>query len=197
MARAQLAVAQERPKDGVDRLTLLLKEAEALHDHHLALRATLLLAIAAAGANETAQAMMLFRRVVSRAAPAGISQTILEQGAPIGPLLLGLLDHLQVRGDNPELLPYVQDLLARWRRRFQSASPVASGSSVVASLSARERTVLETIGEGKSNKEIARALDITPETVKSHVKNIFVKLGVEKRAQAVARAQSLGLVRTS
>ena len=196
MARAQLAVAQERPKDGAGQLMLLLREAEALHDHHLALRVTLLLAIAAASANETAQAMMLFRRVVSRAAPAGISQTILEQGASIGPLLLGLLDHLQGRPDNPELLPYVEDLLARWRRRFQSTSPVASGSSVVASLSTRERTVLEIIGDGKSNKEIARALDITPETVKSHVKNIFVKLGVEKRAQAVARAQSLGLVRT-
>ena len=52
------------------------------------------------------------------------------------------------------------------------------------------------IGEGKSNKEIARALDITSETVKSHVKNIFVKLAVEKRAQALTRAQSLGLVRT-
>lgn len=56
--------------------------------------------------------------------------------------------------------------------------------------------ILEMIGEGKSNKEIARALDITSETVKSHVKNIFVKLAVEKRAQALTRAQSLGLVRT-
>ena len=45
-----------------------------------------------------------------------------------------------------------------------------------------------------SNKEIAKNLSITPETVKSHVKHIFTKLGVEKRAQAAVRAQSLGLV---
>ncbi len=60
-------------------------------------------------------------------------------------------------------------------------------------LSPRERNILELIGEGRSNKEIARSLRITPETVKSHVKNMFVKLGVERRAQAVARAQGLGL----
>ena len=52
------------------------------------------------------------------------------------------------------------------------------------------------IAEGLSNKEIARNLAITPETVKSHVKHIFTKLGVEKRVQAVSRAQSLGLVGT-
>ncbi len=52
------------------------------------------------------------------------------------------------------------------------------------------------IAEGRSNKEIARSLGIAPETVKSHVKNIFDKLSVEKRAQAIARPQSLGLLRT-
>ena len=47
-----------------------------------------------------------------------------------------------------------------------------------------------------SNKEIARSLDIGPETVKSHLKSVFTKLGVERRAQAVSRAQSMGLVTT-
>jgi LuxR family transcriptional regulator, maltose regulon positive regulatory protein len=134
--------------------------------------------------------------VVSKAALAGISQTILEQGPSIGSLLLGLRDYLQRTAESSDLQLYLQDLISRWGGRFQSASPAASGSSTVASLSARERRILEIIGEGKSNKEIARVLDITPETVKSHVKNIFVKLAVEKRAQAVVRAQSIGLVRT-
>jgi LuxR family transcriptional regulator, maltose regulon positive regulatory protein len=52
------------------------------------------------------------------------------------------------------------------------------------------------IADGLSNKEIARTLAITPETVKSHVKHIFIKLNVERRAQAVARAQTLGLTGT-
>jgi LuxR family maltose regulon positive regulatory protein len=61
-------------------------------------------------------------------------------------------------------------------------------------LSPRERNILEQIGHGRSNKQIALELGIAPETVKSHVKNIFVKLAVEKPAQAVSRAQSLGLL---
>jgi DNA-binding CsgD family transcriptional regulator len=58
-------------------------------------------------------------------------------------------------------------------------------------LSARERDILDRIGQGRSNKEIARELGIAPETVKSHIKNIFEKLGVDRRAHPVSRAQNL------
>lgn len=64
----------------------------------------------------------------------------------------------------------------------------AHGASQPA-LSPRERAILELIGQGRSNKEIARALGISPETVKSHLKNMFWKLGVERRAQAIYRAR--------
>jgi len=62
-------------------------------------------------------------------------------------------------------------------------------------LSPRQRIVLELVGEGRSNKEIARDLGISAETVKSHVKMIFVRLQVARRAQAVSRAQTLGILR--
>jgi DNA-binding NarL/FixJ family response regulator len=54
--------------------------------------------------------------------------------------------------------------------------------------SARELQVLELVGEGKSNKEIASALAISEETVKTHLRHLFEKLGVSDRAQAVAIA---------
>jgi ATP/maltotriose-dependent transcriptional regulator MalT len=63
-------------------------------------------------------------------------------------------------------------------------------------LTARERGVLTMIGNGLSNKQIARALKISPETVKSHVKSIFLKLAVSTRTEAVFRAGSLGLLRS-
>jgi LuxR family maltose regulon positive regulatory protein len=63
-------------------------------------------------------------------------------------------------------------------------------------LSPRERQILTQIGQGRSNKEIARALGSSPETVKSHVKHIFLKLDVSRRAQAVLHGQRLGLLRT-
>ncbi|MBF6570737.1 MAG: GAF domain-containing protein [Candidatus Binataceae bacterium] len=61
-----------------------------------------------------------------------------------------------------------------------------------APLSPREQSILDFIGRGQTNKEIARLLGISPETVKSHVKNMFWKLGVERRAQAIRRAKDFG-----
>jgi LuxR family maltose regulon positive regulatory protein len=86
--------------------------------------------------------------------------------------------------------------MAFWRARYQSEPEQTPGSALAQSLSVRESAILKLIAEGLSNKEIARTLAVTPETVKSHVKHIFIKLNVEKRAQAVARAQTLGLTDT-
>ena len=71
----------------------------------------------------------------------------------------------------------------------------ASGWLVSETLTARERDILVMIGQGLSNKRIARVREISPETVKSHVKRIFLKLAVGTRAQAVSQAGSLGLLR--
>jgi LuxR family maltose regulon positive regulatory protein len=68
------------------------------------------------------------------------------------------------------------------------------GSRVSDPLTAREREVLAMIGQGFTNKRVARILEISPETVKSHVKRIFLKLAVSTRAEAVSRAGSLGLL---
>jgi ATP/maltotriose-dependent transcriptional regulator MalT len=62
------------------------------------------------------------------------------------------------------------------------------------SLSVRERLIVRLMGDGLSNKRIARHLSIAPETVKSHAKCIFLKLTVQTRAQAVYRAATLGLI---
>ena len=63
------------------------------------------------------------------------------------------------------------------------------------SLSRRETGILRMIAQGMSNKRIAKSLGIAPETVKSHAKNIFVKLAARTRAQAVARAEATGLLK--
>jgi len=132
---------------------------------------------------------------LSLSAPAGIYQTILDEGPEIGTLLLRFQGNAQRTGVSGDLLPYVGNLIAGWRERYQPNLTLSPASTVVESLSPRERNILERISQGRSNKEIARELSIAPETVKSHVKNIFIKLAVDRRAQAVSRAQSLGLVR--
>jgi LuxR family maltose regulon positive regulatory protein len=60
-------------------------------------------------------------------------------------------------------------------------------------LSERELEVLRLIADGFSNAEIAQRLVIALGTVKRHINNIYGKLGVQSRTQAVARARELGL----
>ncbi|MNR57989.1 Transcriptional regulatory protein LiaR [compost metagenome] len=62
-------------------------------------------------------------------------------------------------------------------------------------LSTRETAVLELLAEGLSNREISERLYISTNTVKAHIKHINSKLGVTRRAQAVMRAKTIGLLR--
>src|SRR5260370_23946596 len=108
-----------------------------------------------------------------------ISQVFVERGAGLGALLTEAYGRTGT---------------------FESASVPGSvdGSSQPGidsdAITARERDVLSKIGQGYSNKRIARTLEISPETVKSHVKHIFSKLDVATRSEAVSRAVSLGLL---
>jgi LuxR family maltose regulon positive regulatory protein len=67
-------------------------------------------------------------------------------------------------------------------------------AALVEPLSERELEVLRLIVAGLSNREIAEELVIAISTVKSHINNIYSKLDVKRRAQAIARAQELGLL---
>jgi DNA-binding NarL/FixJ family response regulator len=62
-------------------------------------------------------------------------------------------------------------------------------------ISGRELEVLGLLAAGQSNKEIARQLDVSPNTVKTHVSNIFEKLGAKRRTEAILRARQLGVIR--
>ena len=62
-------------------------------------------------------------------------------------------------------------------------------------LSDRELEVLSLIAAGQSNKEIARRLEVSPNTVKTHIANLFGKLGVQRRTEAILRARELGVIR--
>jgi ATP/maltotriose-dependent transcriptional regulator MalT len=76
-------------------------------------------------------------------------------------------------------------------------APFDGNPAAVASLgiSPRELMVLEVLAAGQSNKEIARSLGVSPNTIKTHVARLFEKLGAQRRTEAIQRARELGILR--
>jgi LuxR family maltose regulon positive regulatory protein len=194
LARAHVALAQGSPNDAVAVLRALGEDALSARRHYFGLRVDTLLSVALLEAGEPIKAVEMLQNVVKLAAPAGVYRTILDSGPQIGLMLPRLRENVERKAESKQLLSYLDHLLLGWTTIYQPG-PAQAPRAIAESLTPRERGILGLIAEGQSNKEIARSLGIAPETVKSHVKNIFDKLSVEKRAQAIARAQSLGLLK--
>ena len=98
-------------------------------------------------------------------------------------------DRLELAASGFRRLPGV--LRVRW---FQMATPAGNPRQgrLMCALSEREREVLRELSLGRSDKEIARGLALAAATVNFHLRNIFRKLGVRKRASAVHKAYAEG-----
>jgi DNA-binding CsgD family transcriptional regulator len=75
-------------------------------------------------------------------------------------------------------------------------APFNGNPNAVASLgiSPRELVVLQELADGRSNKEIARRLEVSPNTVKTHLARLYEKLGAARRTDAIRRARDLGII---
>lgn len=120
-------------------------------------------------------------RALTLAAPEGLRQVFLDRAQGIAPLLRDCLRQSRDIGLDSLVRSFIEDL----------ERSLARPSTEADLLSPRERAVLLELCRGASNKEIARALDMTENTVKFHLKNIFGKLGVERRAAAIIAARDL------
>jgi LuxR family transcriptional regulator, maltose regulon positive regulatory protein len=133
---------------------------------------------------KTQPAMLPLKRALALAAAEGYMRTFVDLGRP----MLELLHLALSRGVATD---YVHKLLAAFEGSGEAERAGLPQRSPL--LSEREMDVLRCIAAGKSNQEIAREFVVAISTIKTHVNNIFVKLGVHSRTQAVARAKELGL----
>lgn len=180
-------VLEGRPREALSFLEPLLDHVAAKGRWGLGIEALALQAAAHHLLGETGPALTRLERAFARAKPEGYVQLFVEMGEPMAQLL-----YQAAEGDIfPE---YAGRLLAAFPEL--TPSPVAQQQSqrLIEPLSERELEVLAAVAEGLSNHETAERLYISERTVKWHASNIYGKLQVSNRTEAVAKARSLGIL---
>jgi ATP/maltotriose-dependent transcriptional regulator MalT len=194
LAHAQVLVANGDARRGAAILRELQAASCAKRNNYRALQLSVRLADALLGCGDQAEGRAMLIQALQVGARAGAFQTFVDAGEHVAELLLSL--HQATAQDSrlpPELRPYIGSILVDRAQQRTDTLP-ARASRVTESLSPREHSVLRSMSSGLSNKRIAQELQIAPETVKSHVKGIFIKLAVQTRAHAVSTAGALGLL---
>jgi LuxR family maltose regulon positive regulatory protein len=139
-------------------------------------------------------------RALTLAEPEDYARLFVDEGTPMAELL----QELQRRG---KMLGYVEKLLAAFPKELRmqneelrktttsnSQFSILNSQLLVEPLSERELEVLRLLGTDLSGPEIARELMVSLNTMRTHTKNIYTKLGVNNRREAVRRARSLDLL---
>ena len=194
LARAQVLVATGDARRGATILRELQAMSSCKRNNYWALQLSVQLADALLGCGDQAEGRAMLIQALQVGARAGVYQTFVDAGAHAAEFLL-FVHHATPQDSRlpPELRPYIGSILADRAQQRTRTLPTRA-SRVTESLSPREHSILRSMSCGLSNKRIARELQIAPETVKSHVKGIFIKLAVQTRAHAVSTAGALGLL---
>ena len=194
LARAQVLVATGDARRGAAVLRDLQAASHGNRNNYWALRLSVQLADALLGCGDHAEGRAMLVQALQIGARAGVYQTFVDAGTHVAALLVSLHHSSPQEGRLlPELRPYIGSILADRAQQRTGKFPHRT-SRIAESLSPREHSILRSISSGLSNKRIAQELQIAPETVKSHVKGIFIKLAVQTRAHAVSTASALGLL---
>jgi LuxR family maltose regulon positive regulatory protein len=186
LARVFIAKADAPARDRVlALLARLLHAAEAEGRAGIQIEALALRALAHWQGGDRAGAMIPLEHALRLAEPEGYLRLFADLGFP----MTRLLQEARSRDVMPD---YVGHLLAACEADLTDAARTAR--TPPEPLSVREREVLKLIAAGLTNREIASALVISPETVKKHTGSIYGKLGVRGRTEAALRARHLDVL---
>jgi LuxR family maltose regulon positive regulatory protein len=202
LARALVTLGREQGGEAhlegaLNLLARLLDKARSAGWMSKAIEILVLQALANQVRGHTDKALTALGRALSHAEPQGYVRTFVDEGPPMGRLLAEAIDHGIAPGYARSLLVAFGEVTTDREPRRQdeaSASVVHPSAVLVETLSKRELEVLGLIAQGLTNQEIADRLCLALSTVKVHTRNIYGKLGVHNRTQAVAKAQSLDLM---
>lgn len=187
LARVLLARQESDRSEVTDLLERLLRAAEAGGRSGSAIEILILQALAHQMQGDIQAALLSLERALSLAEPEGYVRIFVDEGQPMAALLEAALKQGIAR-------EYVRRLLKAFGTPEErtEVKPTAN-APLIEPLSERERDVLRLLGTDLSGPEMASQLIVSLNTLRTHTKNIYDKLGVNNRRAAVRRAAELGL----
>ncbi len=182
LAHAYAAVARRDWQSALERLDTLVPQAERLRRGREALQSYLLRALAREQSGENGAALL--EEALSMAGMWGLARIVADTHPELAPW------RNRLHGTVPAAR---EDARGRLTDRIPATRVRVAGSSL---LSPKEREVLELLAGNMSNKQIALAMDVSSETVKWHLKNLFGKLNAGTRKHLLDRARMMGILDT-
>ncbi len=190
---ARILIAQGRLDEATKLLQRLHEAAKAGRRTSRVIEILILQTLSAQAGGDAVQAMTTLEQALTLAEAGGFIRIFVDEGPPMARLLYEALS----RGIRPD---YVRRLLAAFPvtepKQAALLQTETTKYELIEPLSKREIEILQLIAEGLTNPKIASRLYLSPNTVKVHTHNIYGKLGVNNRTQAVMKARALGMLPT-
>lgn len=198
LSQARLLLMQGETARTITTLDAIRQQMAADGQQHEMMQAMTLQTVALHQHGQATQALQLLGEILLLAEPGGYIRLFVDEG----PVMAELLTQLSANNVFGVTAAYLNTVLAAFPTSALSpdATPDQPSDqdhgqqSLAEPLSDRELEVLHLIASGQKNQEIADQLFVSLNTVRYHTKNIYGKLGVNKRTQAVAKAQELDLL---
>ena len=184
---ARLLIARGEKTAAANQLQDFYEKAVMVDALGIAIKIRVYQALAAETSDE---ALAFLTEALVKGQPEGFIRTFVDEGKLLAPLLSKALS----QGVTPEYTSKLLDIIEAEERQRQSQSGIAPSHPPTGLLSERELEILRLVVSGLSNRQIAERLIISLGTVKTHVHNIFEKLNVKTRTQAINRARELKLI---
>jgi LuxR family maltose regulon positive regulatory protein len=191
---ARILIAQGRLDEADNLLQRLLEAARSGGRTSRVIELLILQSLATQTAGDTPGALSTLEQALLLGQTEGFIRTFVNEGPPMARLLYEALS-------SEISSKYVRQLLAAFPtpepQQAEASQTLDPDAEWVEPLSERELEVIQLIAEGLKNQEISERLFLSLNTVKAHNRNIFSKLGVNSRTQAVARARALGILKST